>query len=237
MAKGTILRMVFVSSLISSHCIMAAGVQTLPVLPNGAVARAVQVDDSGNLYVVGYTGSNHAFAGKFVAGGIQTLWFKVFAGSTTEVATVLALDAGGFLYTAGLTQSTDFPTTTGAYETTGPAGSTFAVKLDESGNVVYSTYLPVPNCNAIAADNAGHLLLTGILFGGQTFSATPGAVMGVPLPTGPTSSSSYILEVDPTGSKTDLAILGFGGYQIAVDAQGYIYAAGAFAAGALSARF
>jgi uncharacterized protein (TIGR03437 family) len=218
----------FTFVLIGASRILASGVQSLPPLSNGAVAEAVRVDSSGNLYVAGSNGSGHAFVAKLTPGAAQTVWITDFAGSKTEAATALALGPGGAVYAAGTTQSTDFPTTPGALQPSGPAGSAFAVKLDSNGKVTYSTYLPASNCHAITADAEGHLLLTGILEAGQTFSATPGAVMGAPLPSGVPYASSYILEIDPTGSTIDMAIIGFGGYQIAVDAQGYIYAAGAF---------
>src|ERR1019366_884398 len=95
----------------------------------------------------------------------------------------------------------------------------------------------------IAADSVGHLLMTGALAPGQSFTATPGALapgqsftatpgaaMGAPQPTGlPFGyyTTSYLLELDPSGGKTDLAIVGFGGSQVAFDSQGYIYAVGA----------
>jgi hypothetical protein len=200
----------------------------LPALPNGATAQAVQVDSSGNLYVAGSTSSGHAFVAKLTEGNAQTVWFTNFAGSKSEVALTLALGPSGSVYAAGVTQSTNFPTTQGAMQPTGAAGSVFAVDLDANGNVVYATYVPTTNCAAIAVDSAGHLMLTGTLQYGQVFTATTGAVMGAPLPTGIPYATSYLLELDPAGAKTDLAIIGFGGAQVTFDSQGYIYAVGAF---------
>jgi uncharacterized protein (TIGR03437 family) len=204
----------------------------LPALPNGATAQAVQVDSSGNLYVAGSTSSGHAFVAKLTAGAAQTVWFTDLAGSTSEFANMLALGPGGSVFAAGITQSTNFPATQGALQTTGPPGSAFAAKFDSNGNVVYATYLPVDNCADIAVDSVGHLLLTGALLYGQSFTqsftATPGAVMGAPLPTGiPDYTTPYLLELDPSGGKIDLAIIGFGGSEVAFDSQGYIYAVSA----------
>jgi uncharacterized protein (TIGR03437 family) len=202
----------------------------LPALPNGATAQVVQVDSSGNLYVAGSTGSGHAFVAKLTAGAAQTVWFTDLAGSKSEFADMLALGPGGSVFAAGITQSTNFPATKGALQTAGPAGSAFAAEFDSNGNVVYATYLPIDNCAAIAVDIAGHLLITGALAAGQSFTATPGAVMGAPQPGGLPFGyygTSYLLELDPSGGKIDLAIIGFGGSKVAFDSQGYIYAVGA----------
>ena len=210
---------------------LASGVQALPAIPNGATALAVQADSAGNLYVAGATSSGHAFVAELAPGNTQTLWFTSFAGSKSEAATVVALGPDGSVFAAGVTQSTDFPTTQGAMQPTGNAGSVFAVKLDANGNVLYATYVPTTYCAAIATDSVGHLMLTGTLIPGESFTATPGAVMGAPLPPAlpfPYYTTSYLLELDPSGRKSDLAIVGFGGSEVAFDSQGYIYAAGAF---------
>jgi hypothetical protein len=197
------MRTLFAIALLGATRLPAAGVQTLPALPNNAVALAVQVDSSGNLYAAGSYGSGHAFVAKLTAGAAQTTWFTEFAGSKTEAATTLALGPSGSVYLAGTTQSTDFPTTQEAFDPTGPAGSAFAAQVDSNGNIVYSTYIPSNNCQAIAVDAAGHLLLTGIIAPGQTFTATPGAVMGAPLPSGiPTSRLTSWSSIPPAPRPT-----------------------------------
>src|ERR1035441_5772455 len=226
--SGVRVRRLLILAVVAASRVFASGVQTLPALPNGATAQAVQVDSSGNLYVAGSTSSGHAFVAKLTAGAAQTVWFTDLAGSTSESANVLALGPGGSVFAAGITQSTNFPAPQGALQTTGPPGRAFAADFDSNGNVVYATYLPVDNCADIAVDSVGHLLVTGFLLHGQSFTATPGAVIGAPLPGGiPYYSTSYLLELAPSGGKIDLAIIGFGGSQIAFDSQGYIYAVSA----------
>src|ERR1039457_6237807 len=177
-------RRLLILAVVAASQVFASGVQTLPALPNGATAQAVQVDSSGNLYVAGSTSSGHAFVAKLTAGAAQTVWVTDPPGATSEIANMLALGPGGSVFTAGITLSTNFPATQGALQTTGPPGSAFAAEFDSNGNVVYATYLPIDNCVAIAADSVGHLLITGALAPGQSFTATPGAVMGAPQPTG-----------------------------------------------------
>src|SRR5262249_14729221 len=55
----------------------------------------------------------------------------------------VALDSSGNAYAAGVTSSTNFPTTAGAYQTTlGGSNDAFVTKLDSTGSgLVWSTYL------------------------------------------------------------------------------------------------
>ena len=70
-------------------------------------------------------------------------------GSTLDEPTSLALDSAGNVYTAGYTFSTDYPTTTGAFQTINNSASqpqkgwnAFVSKLNPTGTALdYSTYL------------------------------------------------------------------------------------------------
>ena len=60
------------------------------------------------------------------------------------LATGIAVDAAGNAYVTGYTDSTDFPTTAGAFQTTYGGGDydAFVTKLNPTGTaLVYSTYL------------------------------------------------------------------------------------------------
>lgn len=212
----------------------AGNVQSSAPLPANTLANAVQVDAAGNLYLAGFYFSNpanpdapaHAFAAKLSSDGSQTIWWTQLAGSNDDRALAIALGADNSVYVTGITQSTNFPTTPGAMAT---SGNVFAAKLSAAGAVVYSTYIPSTSGQAIVVDGAGDAFVTGILSAGDAFQATPGTVGGAAKAFQAGYKSAFVVELDPTGSSASLAIAGFGGGQIALDAQGNIYAAGALA--------
>jgi uncharacterized protein (TIGR03437 family) len=87
----------------------------------------------------------------------------------------LAVDATGAAYVAGGTQSTDFPTTPGAFKTTysgnnnlnqppSLAGNGFVTKLDNSGNLIYSTFTGLMNGvqTPIAVDDTGRAYVSAV---------------------------------------------------------------------------
>jgi hypothetical protein len=226
------LRGLLLLSLVSANHAISATVQTLPSLPNGATANAVQVDTSGNIYVVGWFANPpdspaHAFAAKLSPDGSQVNWWTILAGSSQDRAAAMALGSDNSVYMTGWTYSPDFPTTPGSMQPmTSVSGQAFAVKLSPAGAVVYATYMGGSAGTAgkgIAVDSSGDAFITGSLSG--VLPTTPGAITGATSTNYPTA---YVIELNPAGSKSLIAISGFGGNAIAVDPQGFIYAAGSF---------
>ena len=230
-----------VSGALSPFCLLvlaasgfcAGSVQSSTPLPANTLANAVQVDAAGNLYLAGFYFANstnpdapaHAFVAKLSSDESQTIWWTALAGSNDDRALALALGSDNSVYVTGKTQSTNFPTTPGAMAT---SGNTFAAKLSPGGVVVYSTYIPASSGQAIAVDGAGDAFITGPLAGSDALQATPGTVAGSTAAFQGAYQTAYVIELDPAGTKAVLAIVGFGGSQIALDAQGNIFAAGAF---------
>ncbi|MDD3136155.1 MAG: pectinesterase family protein, partial [Methanoregula sp.] len=122
---------------------------------------SIAVDTSGNAYVTGYTASTNfpktagafqeslkggkdLFVTKLNADGTG-LAYSSYLGGTADDSTLggIAVDTSGNAYVAGYTSSTDFPTTTGAFQTNRNGGNDlFVTKLNAAGTaVVYSTYL------------------------------------------------------------------------------------------------
>lgn len=108
------------------------------------VPRAMALDSSGNVYVVGQTGSANfpkanplqsyllatdAFVTELDAGGATLLFSTLLGGSGQERASAVAVDSAGNVYVTGLTDSPDFPTLAGSLQTSTAGGvDAFVVK-------------------------------------------------------------------------------------------------------------
>jgi uncharacterized protein (TIGR03437 family) len=159
--------------------------------------RAIAVDAAGNAYLTGVTsslnfpsanptgvilgGGVEAFVAKLNPTGTALVYSSYYGGKRLETGTDIAVDAAGNAYLLGITNSTDFPTTSGAFQTSLPNGngiSTYVSKLNPAGNAfVYSTYLGGPSGEdfgiCIAIDSSGNAYIAGIA--SQGFPTTPNA--------------------------------------------------------------
>jgi len=158
----------------------------------------IAVDAGGNAYVTGHTGSTNfptttgAFQTSFGGGGFDAfvtklnstgsaLVYSTYLGSSgTDNGNGIAVDAAGNAYVTGDTTSANFPTTTGAFQTTFRGGfdDAFVTKLNSTGSaLVYSTYLggsSTDNGTSIAVDAVGNAYVTGGTFS-TNFPTTTGA--------------------------------------------------------------
>ncbi len=143
-------------------------------------ALAVQVDSSGRIYLAGQTESvdfpaaiglhpvSHdvdGFMTRFDTAGANLEYMVLFNGDQEDSIQDIALDASGNAFGAGSTDSTDFPTTPGAYDSV-PNGSmdAVAVKIDADGSLEYATFLggtDAEQAQAIAVDASGSAYLVG----------------------------------------------------------------------------
>lgn len=140
-----------------------------------------------------------------------------------EYAAGIAVDASGNAYVAGFTNSTDFPTTTGAFRVTGTGG--FVSKLNTTGStLIYSTYLG-PSISAIAVDSSGRAYVTGAN-AGQDFPTTANAYQ----PQCGQLQDMFVTALDPTGSQlaysTCFGAIAATPAALAVDARGRVFLAG-----------
>jgi hypothetical protein len=120
--------------------------------------EAIAFDSSGNAYVAGETASPNfpgatnalndaasVFVTKIAANG-SSLVYSVYVGGTgsgTDTGYSLAVDASGDAFVTGGTSSTNFPHTTGVFQTSlkGTTGNAFVFELAPTGTLTYSTYL------------------------------------------------------------------------------------------------
>jgi hypothetical protein len=165
-------------------------------IQSGDIANGVAVDTSNNAYVVGATTANNstnfpsdtnanqtappaantegsAFVTKIntAGNGVTSLVYSTYiAGSTQEQAFSVALGPNNVAYVTGLTNSNDFPTTTGAFDTSGAlSGKAFVSLVDTTktgaGNsLTYSTFLGGGGSDTgfgIRVDAAGNAYVVG----------------------------------------------------------------------------
>ena len=145
---------------------------------------AIAVDASGHAYVTGATGSTdfpttagaydtshnggyyyNVFLTKLNSAGSSLVYSTFLGGSRYDSGRAIAVDASGHAYVTGETESTDFPTTAGAYDTSHNGSyEVFLTKLNSAGSsLVYSTFLGGSSNDsgaAIAVDASGHAYVT-----------------------------------------------------------------------------
>ena len=135
-------------------------------------SRGVAVDSAGNIYVTGFTYSvnlpvtggslqtayhgggaftevgGDAFVAKYTPAGVLA-YVTYLGGSNDDAGDAIAVDSAGNVYLTGFTVSNNFPTTTGAIQTTyggagtgqylQPFGDAFVAKLNPTGTkLIYS---------------------------------------------------------------------------------------------------
>jgi len=146
------------------------------------VGQGIRVDSSGSAYITGYTfssdfpienpyqgstaGEPDAFVAKLNAAGSALVFATYLGGSGDDRGLGIALDTSGNVYVAGVSRSTDFPTTVGAIQSANRGErDAFVTKLSSAGsNLVYSTLLGgagADQANAIAVDSSGNAYVTG----------------------------------------------------------------------------
>jgi len=123
------------------------------------------------------------------------------AGLAEQRRAALAADAAGNVYVVGETNSTDFPTTPGAYDSTyNNSGSSdaFVAKFDPAGSrLVYATFLGGGGDDtafALAVDAAGNAFVAGQTYS-SNFPTTPGAFSRVLNG----SEDAFLIKLNPSG--------------------------------------
>jgi hypothetical protein len=188
----------------------------------------IAIDSSGAAYVTGGTwsssfpttpgvfdtssnGGRDAFVVKLNATGSALTYATFLGGSDSECYYYdrcdIAVDSSGTAYVTGWTDSSDFPTTPGAFDTSyNGNGDAFIVKLNATGSALtYATFLGGSSGdygNGIAIDSSGAAYVTGYT-NSSDFPTTPGAFdttlgggtcYGYPCP------DAFVVKLNATGS-------------------------------------
>jgi Beta-propeller repeat len=218
------------------------------------------VDGDGNIYVAGgaesggfpttsgcYANTNKgdydAFLTKIdpdsATGNGSLLYSTYLGGSSTELASGIAVDDTGNAYLAGRTNSTDFPTANGYDESYNGNGDVFVVKINPAGNqaadLVYGTYVGGSDSSeqgaGIAVDGSGSAYVTGYTsisdLSGDNFPVTPGAFDT----TSKAGQDAFAFRLSPSGSNLLYSTYLGGtapeqGNSIAIDSEDAMYVAG-----------
>ena len=220
------------------------------------IGTKIAVDDLRDAYVTGrtlstdfpstpgsFTTTKHAmddiFVSKLSAAGDALLYSTFIGGRGDDEAMGIAVDPSCNTYLTGQTNSTDFPTTVGAFDTLldgDNAPAAFVTKLNAAGDaLVYSTFLEGSGGEvgtAIAVDSSGHAYVTGLtssLDFPTTIAAFDRSYNGQPTP--PFFSDVFVTKFSPEGDSLNYSTY-IGGTlddyadSIALDSAGNAYIAG-----------
>lgn len=193
----------------------------------GGTARAedLAIDAQGNAYLTGSAlsfpvtpgafqtggqcngcslGRADAFVAKMNPEGSALVWATYLGGSAVDRGYGIAVDADGEVYVVGATESTSattlpFPTTPGAFQTTGGIDA-FVTKLNATGSaLVYSSFLGGSTRDqafSVAVDATEAAYVTGSTQSGNFPLVAPTqATLGVS-----GSLDAFLTVIDPTGS-------------------------------------
>jgi beta-propeller repeat-containing protein/ASPM-SPD-2-Hydin domain-containing protein len=174
-------------------------------------------------------GATDAFLSKVSATGTSVLYSTYIGGSNEEIGYGVAVDSNANAYVTGLSYSTDFPVTGGAFQAAnGGAGDAFLVKLSTAGGpFLYSTLLGgngLDQGNGIAVDATGNAFITGV-------TASPGFTSPRPYSG---NGDAFVAKFNPSLSGTASLIyftylggsLADAGQGIAIDSSGNAYVTG-----------
>lgn len=210
--------------------------------------RDIWVDGNGVVYVTGrisstrfpttvgafdrtQNGYGDAFLLKFNITANALVYSTFIGGSGDDEAVSIFVDSKGYAYITGTTYSTDFPTTTGAYQEWKSTtwNSVFVVKMSQNGSLLdYSTHIgraTSSEAEQITVDGNGYAYIIGTTYGGLNVSSTAFDK------THNGNEDAFLLKLDKDASNlVYCTYVGSDGYDngldIEVDDEGCLYASG-----------
>jgi RHS repeat-associated protein len=216
-------------------------------------AMGIAVDTSGNAYLTGVTTSpdfpvspggydttyggtyDDVFVARVNSLGTGLVYATYVGGAEEDYGYGIAVDLAGNAYVVGATESSEFPVTSGALDTSYNGNrDAFVLKLNPDGtDLIYGTFLGSEHDDVgldVAVDSSGAATLTGTIYASGT---------GFPVTTGSFDttyngghSDAFVTRILPDGS--GLAYSGYlggedadDGLAITLDGDGNAYVAGA----------
>lgn len=210
-------------------------------------------DLHGNVYVQGSTrstdfpvtagafqttfggGTKDIYLGKFSPNGNQ-LWVTYYGGTASDYADSeegVSTDPWGHVYIAGVTSSSDFPVTAGAFQTIKNVGAdVYLVKFDSTGTRKWATFYGGDGhdrgSGGCATDRFGNVFIHGRTESSFNFPVSAGAFQTT---FGGGSDDAFIAKFDSTGGRIWGTYLGGSDYDegkggCAVDTSGNIFVHG-----------
>jgi len=225
---------------------------------------SIALDGGGSAYVTGTTASTTfpvtpaafqltnnektangfcPFVAKLDTSGSILLYATYLGGSggdgVNDSASGIAVDEAGYAYVTGTAGSKDFPTTTGAFQTTNNTTSTegtnaFVTELNLGGTgLVYSTFLggtAADSGSAITIDLIGNAYVTGNA-SSSNFPTTNDGFQRTLGPSGASGNPAFLAELNPEGTQLSYSTFIGGtahdyGLGVAVDLYGNAYLVG-----------
>jgi hypothetical protein len=213
--------------------------------------RDIVVDSTGAVYVTGYTesmsfpttsgafdttqnGSWDVFVAKFDPTGSTLMYSTLIGGSSEDIGCAIAMGPSGRVSVTGYSDSHNFPTTSGAFDTTyngsGWKRDIFITTLNMEGSALeYSSYLGGAEddyAEEMVIDNLGNTYITGCTWS-EDFPTTSGAVDETYHGRG----DAFITKLQSQGHELEYSTFLGGsdydlGYGIAVDGEGNAYVMG-----------
>jgi uncharacterized repeat protein (TIGR01451 family) len=199
------------------------------------IGRGIAVDAAGEAYIMGVTYASNFpvttgafqttynaslgddFVSKLSADGSALVFSTYLGGSgqqnNAEVSGLggrgsggIAVDSSGNAYVTDITYSSNFPTTTGAFQTSpkGSKGTVFVTKFAPAGTVVYSTLLggsQSQSPGAIAVDSTDSAFVMGTTTSSD-FPVTSGTAQGTCAGGSPLYACEdvFVTKLDPSGA-------------------------------------
>jgi len=122
-------------------------------------------------YDESHNGDYDVFVAKVHGAGHQLLWSTFIGGSGTDIGNDIVLDPSSNVIVTGSTQSSGFPTTTGAFDETygyGSGGDAFLLKLGSAGSALqWSTFLGASSMDggrAVTIDASQNPIVAGMTY-------------------------------------------------------------------------